>query len=416
MPRRRYKPAQQMYGNVLGRGRFRPLFSGRRRNITTARVGGRAFTKRPYGRAGGRITGRKRRTIKRRTKTYKRKRAKTARKVSRSAIVKALSETKVMTEQYGQQHTAAGYTGGGQGATYFTTEEQFSDNTNTIDKNTTITRVLDDIHHLKAIANKMWITRPQFLGPVAFPLSNFYSDADSLQIKSHVKYTIRNQSNEMIRIKAFHCIVRKDTKWTQPTTVSGVGQDESSNIYNVLGYGFAQRGLIVANQTANNAVLNELYWTPYQSQAFCETFKITKVKKLTLGSGGETQIALKKPWHNVKPTKLLEFIAGVNSGLDWTNSTNVRNKWSWVKGAKFILFQLESRIAGVAGQTTFSKDITFTTPTVIMHSIYTYKARHTPSRRHPHELLGTENSGLVNATPSIIVDEDEKKGTEIDAS
>lgn len=396
MPRQRRKPGLQVYGTILGRGRYgrRYVRSGTGGPVTTrmGKRGGRRFANRRIGR---------RRYTAKRNKTYKRKRVKAARKVTRNAVTSALSEGRKLTAFYGQQNTATGYTSGGQGGTYFTTE---SVGTGVTTKDDVPTRVLDDVHHLLNIADNVWPVTPAFDNATA---SNF----GKVKLKSRLTYTLRNQSNETANIKCYYCKVRKDTNWTQVNTNTFAG--DKASIYTVLGYGFAQSDLLPAQQTGDNVVLNEVHWTPFESKAFVENFLIQKVKRIKLAPGEDTNVVIKKPWHHFKPEKLVNMDAG-SVAHDWA-STAMTRKYAWIRGAKFILFNLESRIAGIAGQATYQKNITYTTPTVIMQSAFEYHAKfHSITPSKAKLLLAT--SGIASGTASIIIDADEQKGAEIDAS
>lgn len=328
-----------------------------------------------------------------------------------------MSTTKKLVAAYGQQNTAPGYTASGVGINYFTTEYTNSNMTLITSKDQIATKCLGDVEHYKYIAQYLWTNQPQFdlNGSTAFGNAGS-PEYDYMQVKGQVVYNLRNQSNEPVHIVAYHCKVRKDIKWTQPNTAQtpAMDQDDLYSIYNVLGFGFAETGLIRNVQTGNSAILNEANWTPFQSRAFTEVFKITKVQKIIMDPGQQSYVKLTKPWHKVQPSKLFQDVNGAISS-DWGDDAAMLNRFTWKGGAKFVLFGIKSQIAGIDAQTSFQKNITYTTPTVIMQSNFTYFGRYYPQVSRGHTLMLVP-SGMATGTASIMRDGDEAKGAETDAS
>lgn len=316
-----------------------------------------------------------------------------------------------MTSSYGQQNTSAGSTGSGGGAHIFTTEVF---NASSVNKQDIQTVILNDVNHIRTVAAATWAEIP--INTTQYSNPGFTAAIrDGMLLRSQVKYTLRNQSNETEVVTAYHCTVRKDEFWEGFHTLND-GITKIKSVYDVLGQGFAENGLDPASAGANNAVLSEAAWTPFQSPTFCRMFKITKVRTSRIKAGEERSMTIKKRWSKLIPDDIFQ---APNNGaqVNW-NAREFRK--TYLKGAKFVLFVLKARIAAITPvQEDFMKEITFTTPTVIMLSEFRYQSRYLPTNKTPATLIFAPTGIRAPAGPeqaSIIRDSDMIPGPETEAA
>jgi len=297
---------------------------------------------------------------------------------------------------YGQQHTVPNTTIE-QECIYFTTELF---NAAVTDKVNVVTRSLLGYYDIMQVADYAWTNTPNNVHTGVN--TGWVNDMQwgPLFIKGVDEYTLRNQSNETITLTGYVCRGRKDT-------IRYVGS-LTENIYNFLGEGFAENGYNPGTSTAANSALTMDNMNPRQSRMFCRNFKIVNQIKKVIGPGMSTKYKIWQRWRKFIP---VDYVHTDNLGRAWLDKTP---RYSHIKGEKFVLWKLHPPIGGVVDQVTYQKQITQTTPTVIMQTTRHLWYKHLP---RPLGSINTfEAFGIDDAVASIIVDEDEKKGAEIDAS
>jgi len=361
-------------------------FRKRRRgsNRVTFRRRSRSVSRRRYGRIKRRFKRKlRRRSRKSRPQTIKRK------------LEFKLAEPRSINYSFGQQHTVPNASDNLE-CIYFTTEKT---NTSVTDRINTQTRPLGGLDDIISVADILWVNTPANNTPASN--SGWSSDINwgAMFIRGVDKYVLRNQSNDHMRITGYVCSCRKDIQFNDGLL---------KNIYNFLGTGFAENGFNINEQTANNLATYNDTMTPFQSRMFCRTFKIHRTVRKFLQPGQSTTHKLRLPWQKRVPA-------------DYTMNTGAATAWadrlkrvSNVRGERFILWKLHSSIGGITGQTTLEKNIGQTTPTIIMSTIRHYQVKHFP--RPNASVVTFVPSGIVAGSASIIIDDDEKAGAEVDAS
>lgn len=281
---------------------------------------------------------------------------------------------------------------------YFTTEFYDGDvKDNRIGVNTI---PLGGLEELRRIGEYAWINTPL---DVTGGINNGWT-ADNIWGKIFTKgldtYTLRNQSNEPVRITAYVCRCRMNTIRYNGTI--------NENVYNYMGEGFAENGHDVGNQAATNTGLTVDTMNIRQSRLFCRTFKIVKQYQLKIGPG---QTAVRKMNYKWRKHVLADYMLTDNANTNWTTKTR---RYAHLKGEMFTLFKLHGNIGGIPAQATLMKVIGQTTPTVILQTQRNYWFKHFP--RPAGAMLLFASVGTNNQAPSIMRDDDEKAGTEQDAS
>lgn len=297
-------------------------------------------------------------------------------------IIDSLASVRGIAFTYGQEHTVTattGVTGTASGLTceYMTTEEIRT--TGGVTKDVARTRLLWDYRHLANVVNTVWATQnivaaPAINGGWAQPADN----RGVILMDGNVEYLIRNQANEKVYITAYDCYVRRNTQLAQDDTLN----DSTLNVYRYLSQGFGNNGYDPGNLAATinyGMVSDEL--TPFQSKDFCETFKIFKVRRLAIASGQQGKHSLSVKPRTFKPANL--FLGTGNVGSSWIVANQ---RWQHLKGQKFTLFKIHSRVAGIETapvQTGYQQLITGTTPTVVMYTRFKYRAKYLPMLNTP---------------------------------
>ena len=219
-------------------------------------------------------------------------------------------------------------------------------------------------------------------------------------------YELRNQSNETVHITAYVCYARKDLFFNPYLNESNNGK----NVYFYLATGFAENGFDINSQTTTQDALTVDSFTPFMSRFFVRQFKIGRVKKLKIGPGRVLKQTLSMKWRHYTPADMT-----MNTGAATAWISRAR-RFDVLKGERFILFKLHSNVGGVSGQTSLEKNVAQTTPTVIMRTYRRYWAKHFPRTRQPLVYYTPYGIAAAGTAASIIVDADEQKGAEIDAS
>lgn len=386
-----------------------PPRSRKRKGLGLSRYGKRRRVQR---RGGRYVRSVRRRSYKRprRFRRFKRK-FRRSRRTKRSSNYKkklefALSDLRTAAYVYGQQHTVPNSNSDVE-CVYFITEQVDLTHTHPIE---TITRPLQGIADVLNVADRAWVVTPN--NAVAGLNQGWTTDVafGNLFLRGTDKYEIRNQSNEVVKLTCYTCTCRQDTQFRKvPTTDPGPPITTSSNnIYNYLGTGFAENGMDINNQTATNAYLQRDQFTPFNSRYFCRHFKINKVSRMIIAPGGIRSMTLVSRWRKHTPA---DYVENTGSGTSWATRSRIYDD---IKGERFILFKLHGNIGGIDLQSTMEKEIGQTTPTVIMKTVRKYQFKHIS--RPNASTVDFTITGFDAGTASIIVDDDEKKGAEIDAS
>lgn len=310
-----------------------------------------------------------------------------------------------MTFTYGQGHTTVGYTTDGGGCKYFTTEVWTGTESN---RSNRLTRPLMGVEHLVRIADNIWPISPPLVStgtPGAQGRNdNYYS---KFLLRGTCLYTLRNQSNETENITAYWCTVRQNQNF-----VRNESSADANNIYDALGMGFAQKGIYSAAATADNPGLQTKVYTPFDSPVFVKLFKITRMKAIIIKPGEEKRIALKSRTQTVCPAAMTSLVFQ-SPQQTWGEKSL---QYTYRKGSKFLLFKLNARIAGFSGQpeNLDPKAITYTTPSVILETVFRYQSKFVWQPQVTH--ISLTNTGTSNQVSDIMKDEDMKAGPEAEAN
>lgn len=299
---------------------------------------------------------------------------------------------------YGQQHTVPNDVVATE-CIYFTTEVY--DAAVVDNRNAVITRALGGIFDVLSISDYAWTVAPQNTTPAVnggWARDNYWGN---IFMRGFDEYTLRNQSNETVRLVGYLCTARKDS-----IKYNGSLQN---NVYNYLGQGFSENGIDANVTDATNRGLVTSNLTPRNSRYFCRTFKILRQFRKRIAPGKIIKQKIFYKWHKHTPADLVQSTGSTNT--TWSARTIRFDK---LKGEKFVLWRLEANIGGIAGQTTITKNIAQTTPTVIMETQRHYWFKHFNKPLGP--ALDFTAIGTATTTASIIIDADEQKGAETDAS
>lgn len=327
--------------------------------------------------------------------------------ISKKKLKFKLAELRTATFNFGQQHNVPNAVGGIE-CVYFTTEVVNVAHSSRIQS---VTRPLQGITDVLQIADWMWLQTPHNWSVAQWP--GYAQDMiwGSVWIKGKDMYMLRNQSNEQVKITCYYCTARKSDNYNQvlPSIDPGTGTVQvAQNVYNWLGSGFAENGIDINTQFANNAGMTRDEETPFHSKMFTRQFKINRVKRIFIGPGKTKNVYMQSRWREHKP---VNYVTSQGASAAFSSRTN---RFASLKGERFILFKLSGNIGGVAGQTGIEKTIGQTTPTVIMLTKRKYWAKHEP--KPIGNALNFGDAGIVTNTASIIVDSDEVAGAEIEAS
>jgi len=189
-------------------------------------------------------------------------------------------------------------------------------------------------------------------------------------------------------------------------TMSNISSSDRESKYESVS---KNNGLTANSSQADASSMDIDKFTPFMSHAFCRNYKIFRTKRITIRPGEISVQRLLYPWHKHTPAHYTVTTTG--AATSWGNRTKVVTQ---VKGERFILFKLHSNVGGISGQTTLEKDVGQTTPTIVMETLRTYFFKHLPLPAAP--AIDWTTAGHQAGVASIIVDSDEVKGAEIDAS
>jgi len=270
---------------------------------------------------------------------------------------------------YGQQHTVEASSATNVACQYVVTELKAA---SASDKDAISTITLNCNRHLAYIGD-FAIKGTTTLAQGSAVTQDTDMDTDirfKVRVRSHVQYAMRNQSTDLIQVRAYYCKCRQDTNLFN--FVSGTTNSWSiKNHYQTLASGFAQNGLNPGDSApqTNDAMVNRLL-TPYQSLLFTQTFKIFKKKAVTLYPGRIARFAVKSKPFLFRPAKYF-YMTG---STVYTSFVNAYPTYNNPRYEKFILFQVCSVPTGTgSSQANYSKDIGENTPTILLESSFHYK-------------------------------------------
>lgn len=308
-----------------------------------------------------------------------------------------ITEPRETQVTYGQQHTVPN-AGIEMECIYFSTEVYDTAIVN--NRDAVNNSLLGGISDVLALADYAFTNTPQNHASGSAPGWTHDNIWGKLFVKGMDTYTLRNQSNETVRLTMYYCRCRKDT-----LRYNGTNRE---NLINYLGQGFSENGYNVANADYSNAAVTTDNMNPRQSRLFCRTFKIFNQKRITIPPGESVSRSIFYRWRKHTPA---DYVLTSDAATAFASRTR---RYGHIKGEKFILFKLHGNIAGVAGQTDITKLIAQTTPTVIMKTERRYWHKHFP--RPLGSVITFTGHGVSAGAGSIIIDNDEVAGAEIDAS
>jgi len=320
--------------------------------------------------------------------------------VTARAVTNALIPWKNIKYTYGQGHTTVGYTTGGGGCHWFTTELY----TGTVSARTARNTVLlGSVQHALDIADHIYPAIPKIPNEESPGFVQEYTSKYMLQ--GQVIYTLRNQANETEQLEAFTCIVRKDKLYARNGDLS-----QPNNVYDIFAQGLSIRGQGSTN--ADNVTLTNDNTDVWQSPTFLKYFKIVKRKRFSIKAGEQKAFRLRMRTQIVQPADLTVLSASTDA-VSWVNK---QREYNYRKGGRFILFKIKARIAGYADQLAGLDPmaITYTTPTVIMESQFHYKARMMYTQGSSDVIF--QGFGTQSQTAQVIIDNDYTIGNEVSAA
>lgn len=388
------------------RARFQLRRFGKRRRGFARRPVYRLNTK--HSRRSSRFT-KKRRSYRRRYRRSRYGRRRFRRGGFKRKVIEALAPERAHTFQYGQEHTVpTTVSANGKPCVYFCCERY----TNTSTINTVSTVELFDWSHVMNIADVYRSSGNLSLYFQPATATAIYGEDPRLQIlfKRATQVTnIRNQSNEPIHLTAYYCRPRGNCSFDAVTGIQ--------NVYSFLAQGFANNGLDSAHVSAStNIIMNVAEYNPFNSFDFCRNFKITAVKKRRVHPGMITTFRNRRKRVLLRPIDLIEPFANSNAA-SWSGS---RQKYSFHKSARFILFKLTGAPAGFGGnapQATYGKLIQETSPSVVMETLFKYYTKAVPGQQNfsfSYETLGFVDPVTATHNPQIIIPDGDVVGDEKD--
>jgi len=311
---------------------------------------------------------------------------------------------------YGNQHTVSATTTYPR-SEYITTEVNINDPE--ITKDNVLTVPLNCMRHLTTLASilmKGTITSAL----AAATIVNTTMDTDirfKFWVKSRVQYTIRNQSTDLMRVRIYYCKARQDTNIA--TSLDDGAPASELNIYHMLSRGFAQNALNGANVLpSNNTFMQTQQFSPYDAVNFIQVFKIFKYRTVNLGPGRMARLGIANKPFDFRIAKYKD----VGSGVSTTDWNGFKNTYVWNRFEKFCLFQIDSSPAGIgSAQTNYTRDISHTTPTMILESKFNYLFNNSHEFKTPWVNLETNGFAAGVAANAIVNVEEGLLGEEKDA-
>lgn len=254
-------------------------------------------------------------------------------------------------------------------------------------QNNAQTVCLHDYDHWGAIFGYLWESLP-------FSTNNIKSFGEigptesigtKVALSCNVQYKIRNQTNEPVTITAYYCRQRGNLMYD--------GGNAGANIYQFLAAGFATSGFDADNVTpTTNSHMTLDRNTPFDSYTFLKNFKITKTKKIWLLPGAMKSCYQKRSIY-ISPADYYRTEGTTQAAVAWDALTR---KWGMTKFNDFVLFKLSTNPAGYGSTQSdaYSRQIKYTSPTVIMHTSFRYVGRVLKSQTRSSttiEVLGIQN-------------------------
>lgn len=342
-----------------------------------------------------------RRPIRRRTRSFRgrrgliRKRFNGRRKSNfKKKLVATLSPKQLFTAEYGQLHTVPAAPTGTMTCLYWTAN-RFGVPANAMLNIANV--LLYDHVHLASIFDTLFKgSLPSMQGAASSNDTTLDTSRKSLvYVSGKVSYTLRNQSTETGNYTAYICKVRHDWDYSTSSTIS--------NIYQILGKGFAQNGLDRTIDNSNNVYMTDSIMTPFQSLMFCEAVKIQQVKKFSIGPGNQKTFTLTAKAKLIRPDTIFRY-DDADDLFTWATAPQVSLLHRY---ERFILFKQDARSRGIgATGADYNKAIAHTTPSTLMWTKFHYNARIHHSFRTPHRSIEILGLTAATADPNSIINID----------
>lgn len=310
---------------------------------------------------------------------------------SRKKISWVMAPEKTYTREFGQQHTVPNFVDGLESC-YITPE---ATDTTVESEDEVLTRPLGNIHDIMKLTSYAFSSVPNFAGINVSPATtgDFYQG--HLWWRGTDVYTIRNQTDEPVRMVAYICHPRHNHREELAAPY---------NLYKMLGRGFQERGYDTNNGTATNKAMFQPAITPFDSSIFVRNFKITRKFGFKIPTAGMKRVTLRTRWRSVQPISLVWNAGNTNTG--WEAQTK---RYDYIRGEKIIIFKLFGNPAAVTGQISFTKNIGQTEPGIIMHTARKYQYKHLPIMSVSN-IVTEAPAGVVSTAGVIMRDEDWKAG------
>lgn len=309
-------------------------------------------------------------------------------------LVAALSPKQVFTAEYGQLHTVPAAPTGTMTCLYWTCNRFGVPNNAMLN---IATATLYDQAHLGPIFDTLFKgTLPAMQGPGSSNDTTLDTSRKSLiYVSGKVTYNLRNQSTETGNYTAYICKVRENWDYTTGATIT--------NLYQILGKGFAQNGLDRLVDTSGNVTMTDSVFTPFQSLMFCQFAKIQQVKKFTIGPGNQKTFTLKAKSRLIRPDTIFRY-DDADDLFSWATAPQIS---LYSKYQRFILFRQEARPRGIgATGADYNKAIAHTSPSTLMWTKFHYNARIHHNFRTPHRAIEILGLTAPTADPNSIINID----------
>jgi len=312
----------------------------------------------------------------------------------------------VFKAEYGQENVVPIETNGRM-CTYFTAEAYSNgatpDNVRTVE--------LYDHAHVMTIADRyrLAVINAAITTPALGSSGNAFDFKNKLLIKGTAVHRVRNMTNENITVEAYFCKARHN--------ITLKGAAATVNIYNFLSVGFANNGLDTANiNPTTNLTMGFARYTPFNSWDFTKNFKVYKKKVLRLSPSAISVVKISSGTKWIRPADWVYLDGTVNTSTSFSGLNRI---YSNCVPQKFVLFKMTSNPAGFgAEQSGYSRRTQETTPTIVMDTTFTYKAKqdvHMQSTDVEIEVLGITDPTTATHPATIMEDSNVVAGQATDA-
>lgn len=186
--------------------------------------------------------------------------------------------------------------------------------------------------YFAANAGAPWTSKdPQVWPSIAYTCQTAADPPNDLFVQRNFSAVtwLTNQSNSQIRITAYKMVSRLD----QPAS-------DYVTIQNLMGEGFASRGIDTSRPDNSNNALALADYSIYQTGTFLEKFKIVRTKTKVLQPGRVAKFKINDSRDIiVRPHSMSKF----TSGQTYANATKL---WNYMRGETFWMFRAEGNQLG----------------------------------------------------------------------